>query len=261
MVKKEKLHSFGWVIWKWYNSNITFMLAFMRIVLKPTWTLRSISSHIILLWTKLNYARYGSYYLHQMKNREVIYLGLKVLVSVEGQDRYNIRTPIDQRGVKTLNKLRRTVRGIKGFTANTNAVAKWTLNQSYQAENLSCLHKLSNLTTASYILRSEDIVFKVINTFKNYYKSKNYSITTFDPFLEKETLYNPSSGAAMSAEVTGNLLLVHEKGQDLCEDFLQAPRFSTTKKGFTIRSQEITTKWFWQKNFFPLHVAIKNPTT
>ena len=44
---------------------------------------------------KLNYARYGSYYLHQMKNREVIYPGLKVPVSVQGQNRYNIRTPID----------------------------------------------------------------------------------------------------------------------------------------------------------------------
>ena len=87
------------------------------------------------------------------------------------------------------------------------------------------------------------MVFKVINTFKNHCKSKNYSITTFYPFLERETLYNPSSDAAMPAEVTGNLLLLHEKGQDLCEDFLQAPRFSTTKKGLTIRSQEITTKW------------------
>ena len=196
-----------------------------------------------------------------MKNREVIYLGLKVLVSVERQNRYNIWTPIDQRGVKTFNKQRKTVGGIKGFTANTSGVAKWTLNQSYQAENLSCLHKLSNLTTASYILRSEDMVFKVINTFKNHCKSKNYSITTFYPFLERETLYNPSSDAAMPAEVTGNLLLLHEKGQDLCEDFLQAPRFSTTKKGLTIRSQEITTKWSWQKKIFPLHVAIKNPTT
>ena len=63
---------------------------------------------------KLNYARYGSYYLHQMKNGEVIYPGLKVPISVQGQNRYNIRTPIDQRGEQTLNKQPKTVGGIKG---------------------------------------------------------------------------------------------------------------------------------------------------
>ena len=40
---------------------------------------------------KLNYARYGSYYLYEMKNKEVP-------VSMQGQNRYNIRTPIDLRG-------------------------------------------------------------------------------------------------------------------------------------------------------------------
>ena len=53
---------------------------------------------------KLNYTRYGSYYLHQMKNREVISPGLKIPVSVQGLNRYNIRTPIDQRAEQTLNK-------------------------------------------------------------------------------------------------------------------------------------------------------------
>ena len=40
---------------------------------------------------KLNYARYGSYYLYEMKNKEVP-------VSTQGQNWYNIRTPIDLRG-------------------------------------------------------------------------------------------------------------------------------------------------------------------
>ena len=47
---------------------------------------------------KLNYAKYGSYCLHQMKDREVIYPGLKVPVSVRGQNWYNIWIHIDQWG-------------------------------------------------------------------------------------------------------------------------------------------------------------------
>ena len=102
-----------------------------------------------------------------MKNREVIYPDLKVPVTVQGKNRYNIRTPIHQRGEQTLNKQAKTNGEIKGVAANTNAVANW----SY------CRPKMCNLTTASkiykqirpsYILRSEDMVFKVTTTLKNH---------------------------------------------------------------------------------------------
>ena len=128
---------------------------------------------------KLNYARYGSYYLYEMKNKEVP-------VSMQGQNRYNIRILIDLRGEQILNEQAKTVGMITGFAANTNAVAKWThcvksvqirsffssifspnmgkygpektpcldtfhavtLNWSYyHAVNLTSLHKMYNLTT------------------------------------------------------------------------------------------------------------------
>ena len=76
----------------------------------------------------------------------------------------------------------------------------------------------------SHILGSGDMVFKVINTFKNHY------INPFDPFLRKKTLYNLSPGAAMPDEVTDYLLLLHEKGKDLCKDFLQSRILTTTKR-------------------------------
>ena len=68
---------------------------------------------LYFVMNKLNYARYGFYYLHQMKNTKIIYNGLKVPVSVQGQNRYNIRNAIDQRGDQTLNKQAKTVMGIK----------------------------------------------------------------------------------------------------------------------------------------------------
>ena len=117
-----------------------------------------------------------------MKNREAIDSDLKVPASVQEQNRHNIRTPIHRQGEQTLNKQAKADGGKKGFATNTNAVANW----SYQAKNLSCLHKMCNLTTTSniykqtrpsYILRSGDMVFKVINTLKNHY------INPFNPFL------------------------------------------------------------------------------
>ena len=81
------------------------------------------------------------------------------------------------------------------------------------------------------------MVFKVINTFKNHY------INLFDPILEKNTLYNVSSDAAMPARVSDYLLLLHEKGKDLCKGFLQNRILTTTKRS-DIRPREITTQCF-----------------
>ena len=116
-------------------------------------------------------------------------------------------------------------------------------------ENLSCLHKMCNLTTTwniynqtrpSYILRSGDMAFKVTNTFKNYY------INPFNPFLGKKTLDSLSSGAAMPAKATDYLLLLHEKGKDLCKYFLSSRTVTTTKR-CRDRIARNMTKCFWQK--------------
>ena len=69
---------------------------------------------------KVNYARYGSYYLQQMKNIQTLYPGLKSLLehkglSVQAQNRYAIRTAIDQRGEQTINRDAKTSGGIKSF--------------------------------------------------------------------------------------------------------------------------------------------------
>ena len=140
-----------------------------------------------------------------------------------------------------MNKQAKTDGEKKGFATNTNAVA----NRSYQAKSLSCLHKMCNLTTTlniykktrpSYILRSGDMVFKVINTFKNHYIT--HSIRFCE---EKKTLYNLSSDAKLPAEDTDYLLLLNQKGKDLCKDFLPR-RILTTTKSFMIRSREIKLK-------------------
>ena len=164
-----------------------------------------------------------------MKNRQEIYPDWKFPVSVQGQNRYNIRTPIHQQGEQTFSKQARTDGKIKSFAANTNAVPIGHIEQ----KNLGSLHKMCNLPTKlnfykqirpSHILGSGDMAFKVINTFKNHY------INPFDPFLEKKTLFHLSPGACLPAEVTDYLLLLHETGKDLCKKFLQSRILTTIKR-------------------------------
>ena len=58
---------------------------------------------------KQNNARYDSFYVTLMLNMETTYSGLKTLLTVkkisfEGQDRYPLRSLVDQRGEQTINK-------------------------------------------------------------------------------------------------------------------------------------------------------------
>ena len=60
-------------------------------------------------FNKLNYARYGSYYLQQLTHIESLYPGLKPLLmlkgmSVQAQTNHPVRTSVDQRGEQTINK-------------------------------------------------------------------------------------------------------------------------------------------------------------
>ena len=58
---------------------------------------------------KQNNARYDSFCVTLMLNMETTYSGLKTLLTVkkisfEGQDRYPLRSLVDQRGEQTINK-------------------------------------------------------------------------------------------------------------------------------------------------------------
>ena len=70
-----------------------------------------------------------------LQNIENIYRGLKTLLetkglSVQSQNRYPLRTAIDQRGEQILNKDAKFYSGIKNFANNESSVLKWTLNQA-----------------------------------------------------------------------------------------------------------------------------------
>ena len=58
---------------------------------------------------KMNYARYGSYYLYTLINMDRLYPGIKdswrkLEMSVQAQEGYPLRTSIDQRGEQAINR-------------------------------------------------------------------------------------------------------------------------------------------------------------
>ena len=77
--------------------------------------------------SKINYARYESFYTESMGNIEKFYPNLKPMLetkslSVQGQDRYAIKTSIDQREEQAVNRDAKTSGGIKSIVSNKKSV-------------------------------------------------------------------------------------------------------------------------------------------
>ena len=132
---------------------------------------------------KINYARYGSFYLETMKSIDNLFPGLRELLqdkgmSVQAQERHPVRTAIDQRGEQTINRDAKTAGGIKAFASDKSSVLKWCLNRSEQAQNTKSLFDACglNITSELYkpcrpsqILFSESLVTNVIHVLNNEY--------------------------------------------------------------------------------------------
>ena len=89
---------------------------------------------------------------------EVLYPGLKGLLSekgmsVQAQERFPLRVPVDQSGEQTLNRDAKTTGGIKYFAADSSAVLKWTLNCSEQAKNTGALLNLTDMNNPGSIYK------------------------------------------------------------------------------------------------------------
>ena len=66
---------------------------------------------------KINYARYGSNYVEVLNNIDRLYPGMRqsLPIWVQAQDRYPVRTSIDQRGEQSINRDAKTSGGIKNI--------------------------------------------------------------------------------------------------------------------------------------------------
>ena len=178
---------------------------------------------------KQNYARYGAIYVNTLENLERTHPGCKELLSekglsVQGQDRYKCRIAIDQRGEQTINKDAKVSGGIKYFASDENAILKWTLNRPMEAKNTNALMELADVKSSdeayksnrpSQILKSEKFVENIMNVMTEEY------INPFDESLEKDCLYNLSSGIQVESEIAYEISQVKSKGDAQYNEFVK----------------------------------------
>ena len=145
---------------------------------------------------KQNYARHGSMYVNTLENLDITHPGCRELLernglSVQGQDIYPCRTPIDQRGEQTINRDAKVAGGIKYFASDQNAILKWTLNHAAQAKNTEELYNIAGVRSSedmfkmirpSEVLKSERLVTKLQNVI-----TKEY-MNPFDASLDPSCL-------------------------------------------------------------------------
>ena len=169
---------------------------------------------------KVNYQRYGGFYVATLENIDNLYPGNKELLSrngfsVQSQNKYLLRTAVDQRGEQTLNPDAKVAGGIKMIGNDECSRLKWTLNRSEESKNISELMKMADLDTAnnvykglrpSQVKRSENVTSQIVNTL-----TKEY-INPFGCDLDKDQLFNLSSGLPVCRELSEKILKVTARG-------------------------------------------------
>ena len=164
---------------------------------------------------------YRSYYLSQMSEMDELYPGNKDIlkmygISVQGQDKYPLRTAIDQRGEQTLNRDAKMGRGITGFACDPASVSKWTLNRSAAAEITNKLKEFSGVRDSddvykpsrpTQIVKSNTITSNAINVVTNEYSNP------FDQELDPGKLYNLSSSIPVIDTVADEILEILANGK------------------------------------------------
>ena len=176
--------------------------------------------------------------MNSLSQLEEVFPGCKDLLvkkglSVQSQDRYPLRTPIDQRGEQTINRDAKTSGGIKFFVSDSNSIVKWTLNRPYQAQNTEALYKMADLNHAnddykasrpSQILKSEKHVKNLIKVLTNDF------VNPFDTDIDKDKLFNLSSGVQVEASIAEDILNVKDLGTKLYTNFVESRIKSTVAK-------------------------------
>ena len=239
MVKRKKTAQF----WTWWNSNITFMLAFKWIVLILAWMYSLGVLPPILFCYKQVKQRQIRFLLFASNVKKRGYLSWFECSSISARSKsvqYPNPTPINCH-VKLLKK----VGGIKGFSADTNAVAKWTLNRDFR-------QKISAVLTrcVTWPLHWVFIIF--------YFNAWIYGLQSYQYFqksLHQSVRSDFGKKWHLTASVVGlqcllRLLIIisyYMKMEKIFSRIFSKVQSLQQQKGFTIWSREVTTKCFWQK--------------
>ena len=145
---------------------------------------------------KVNYARFATYYVIQMKNLDHTHPGAREELDRNGmsvcRNTLNIRQSIDGAGESTFMKDAKIAGGIKNYSIQDSTYEKWVLSRAGQAEYRAELFQLARMSPhyqeprkclrSSEISKSEKAVQKLIQVLQDTF------LSPFSDDLEKEKL-------------------------------------------------------------------------
>ena len=134
-----------------------------------------------------------------------------------------ISQAVDMASEQSYIKSAKTAGGIRQFSTNEAAVAKWVMNRPFQARFAETLMEISGLSkttsssrkclSPSEILKSEKMVKNILGALQIQF------LNPFHQNIEKSNLYNLVSGRPVDDAICDSLLGIEKDGIGLMESF------------------------------------------
>ncbi|KAK3106630.1 hypothetical protein FSP39_024006 [Pinctada imbricata] len=183
---------------------------------------------LFFAYDQQNYARYMPVYLLSMLNADVTHP--EANLALRNANAFSVarsaipatRNAVDITIEQTINRHAKSAGGIIGFSRNLYAYHRWCVTRHFRAQYLAETLNMADMTNdesgihketrPSYIMRMEDDVRKVMDSFKGF----------MDPFhvTDESRLYCLSSGIPASEEIAKDLLEAPCKGQSQMKQFI-----------------------------------------
>eukprot|EP00057_Strongylocentrotus_purpuratus_P019489 XP_011673963.1 PREDICTED: uncharacterized protein LOC105442958 [Strongylocentrotus purpuratus] len=219
--------------WCSYMEMVGDLLQFIRATRQGDWNLHLFCVRSMLPWyfsyDRVNYARYLSAYWVEMcalkETHPDIHDALRAgnFVAQRQQNHGFAQVACDQVIEQTANRDSKTKGGLTGFTLNKGAVYRWTLSQHERAAITRECQEMAGRNTStrqridldrSRIDRDERDIQNIMDTILN-------MVNPFDASLEREQLYNITSGQMAPKPVLQDLKGAKEKGEEALMSFCQ----------------------------------------
>ena len=173
---------------------------------------------------KIHYARYGTFYVKFLEYLEDTHPGAKEEIKEKGlsvrRNTLGIGQALYMAGEQSYMKSAKTAGGIRQFSTNEAAVAKWVMNRPFQARFAETLMEISSLseTTSSSrkclhpseILKSGKMVKNILDALQMQF------LNPFHQDIEKSNLYSLVSGRPVDDAICDRL---EKDGIGLMESF------------------------------------------
>ncbi|XP_034096209.1 uncharacterized protein LOC117562482 [Gymnodraco acuticeps] len=252
-VQRRSTENATFAFWSSYIDMMQLLLLFVRATRESNWQLHLSTVRLMMPWffayDRVNYARYLPAYWLEMMNLPVTHPSCHSDMNVKGQwtvQRQSVHgfasIACDQAIEQTLNRDAKTKGGWTGITQNRSAVYRWILSQH---ERAAIARQCESMAGISPELRTRKDLDKTRISADA--KAVSRILDTIDSMLNPFDVHQHgivclSSGRVATGEITKDLLVASEKGENAVKEFMEQRLLSKTVDIFApIISQKLKT--------------------